>query len=80
MPDRAIHSLRRWSTAVFVVAAAWAVLAFVVPFELLLSMFVLFALGAAAFGLRWYAEVLEDRAAADDAQNEMTDHEGDPQQ
>lgn len=68
--------LRLWSTALFALAAGWAVLAFVIPFELVLSMLGVFAFGAAGFGLRWYAEVISDRTAAQLRQNEPSDEEG----
>jgi len=76
--DRAIHLLRRWSTVLFALTAVWAVVAFVIPFELVLAVLGIFAFGAAGFGLRWYAEVLKDRAAAEQGQNELSDDEGDP--
>lgn len=69
--------MRMGSTLAFVAAAGWIVTAFLVPFELLLSIIVLFAVAAAGFGLRWYAEVLQDRAAAEQGQNEVFDDEGD---
>jgi len=79
VPDRAIRLLRRWSTVAFVAAALWTAVAFAVPFELVASVLGLCALAGGGFGLRWYAEVLRDRAEAAEraVQNGLSDDEGD---